>query len=316
MQLKCTAALSLMLTVLIPVLSKADNSARLMTAYQGGGCVGAKRLPDFESFIGQKISLATDGLDARSWRAIYDSVGWGSNCWHKAGKKLSLGLPMIPKDGSSTLAEAATGAHDEVYEHVAKTLVSTGNADAIIRIGWEFNGNWFPWAAAKDPENYVVLWRRIVSIFRAVEGQEFRFDWCPGLGANQVAPERVYPGDDVVDIIGLDVYNAIWPSTPRDPQARWLGYESGPYGLRWQRDFARAHGKPISFPEWGTGDRPDGHGGGDDAYFVRRMAEWIKANPVEYHSYWDYKAGDYDAKISDGRRPLAAAAFKEEFGKK
>ncbi len=289
--------------------------ARLLSAYEGGGCDGAKRLLEFESFLGEKVGLATDGLDSRSWKALHDSVAWGSNCWHKAGRKLAVGVPMLPRDGSSTLAEAAQGSHDDVFEHVANTLISTGNPDAIIRIGWEFNGNWFPWAAAKDPASYVALWRRIVSIFRKAPGANFRFDWCPGVGANHIAPELAYPGDDVVDIIGLDVYNQIWNASAQDPETRWRGYEYGPYGLRWQRDFARAHGKLISFPEWGTGDRPDGHGAGDDPYFVRKMSDWIKSNPVEYHSYWDYKASDYDAKISDGRRPKAAAAFKEAFGR-
>jgi len=315
MRQKLTAAAIFSLLASISASANELEPARLMTAYQGGGCVGAERLIEFESFIGQKVTLATDGLDSRSWKTIHDSVAWGSNCWRKAGKKLSLGVPMLPRDGSTTLAEAAAGAHDDVFDYVARTLIATGNADAIIRIGWEFNGNWFPWAASRDPENYVALWRRIVAIFRAAPGEKFRFDWCPGAGANQIAPDRVYPGDDVVDIIGLDVYNAIWNSTPRDPQARWSGYETGAYGLRWQRDFARAHGKLISFPEWGTGDRPDGHGAGDDPVFIRRMAEWIRSNPVEYHSYWDYRASDYDAKISDGRRPLAAAAFKGEFGR-
>jgi hypothetical protein len=288
--------------------------ARMFTAYKGGGCDGAKRLPEFEAFVGAKAGLAMDGLDLRSWNAMRRVVSWGSTCWKNAGRKLTLGVPMLPKEGPVSLAEGAQGKYDDVFEDIAKTLVATGNADAIIRIGWEFNGSWFPWAAAKDPNNYVVFWRRIVSIFRKVPGADFRFDWCPGFGTLQIAPDKVYPGDDVVDIIGLDVYDAIWNKSAENAETRWVQFEYAPAGLRWHRDFARAHGKLMSFPEWGTGDRPDGHGGGDNGYFVRKMAEWIKSNPVEYHSYWDYRAADYDAMISDGRRPNAAKAFKEAFG--
>jgi hypothetical protein len=288
--------------------------ARMLTAYSGGGCNGAKRLPEFELFLGAKAGLAVDNLDQRSWDTLRGSAAWGSKCWKAAGRKLALGLPMLPKGDSTSLAEGAQGKYDDVFEDIAKTLIATGNADAIIRIGWEFNGGWFPWAAAKDPNNYVVFWRRIVSIFRKVPGANFRFDWCAGHGANQFPPDKVYPGDDVVDIIGLDVYDQIWNKSAENAEARWIQYEYSPFGLRWQRDFARAHGKLMSYPEWGTGDRPDGHGGGDNGYFVRKMAEWIKSNPVEYHGYWDYKAGDYDAMISDGRRPNAASAFKRAFG--
>jgi len=287
----------------------------MLSVYKGPGCEGAKRLLEFESsFLGAKVDLATDALDSRSWKALHDSVAWGSSCWSKAGRKLTIGLPMLPKDGSSTLAQGAQGSYDEVFDYVAKTLIATGNADAIVRIGWEFNGKWFPWAAARDPENYKRFWRRIVSIFRNAPGANFRFDWCAALGKNEIAPDLAYPGDDVVDIVGANVYNNIWSASASNAEARWLQYEFGPYGLGWQRDFARSHGKLMSFPEWGTGDRPDGHGAGDDAYFIRKMSEWIKSSPVEYHGYWDYRAADYDAMVSDGRRPNAAKAFKEAFG--
>jgi hypothetical protein len=43
------------------------------------------------------------------------------------------------------------------------------------------------------------------------------------------------------------------------------------------------------------------------------MGLWIKANNVEYHGYWDYSAPDYDAKISGGHQPKAAAAYLANF---
>ncbi len=92
---------------------------------------------------------------------------------------------------------------------------------------------------------------------------------------------------------------------------RWQYLLHHPAGLIWHRDFAHAHNKPRSFPEWGTGTRPDGHGGGDDPLFVRNMLAWMgRGDPVAYACYWNYRASDYDAKVTDGRLPLAAAALR------
>ena len=85
-----------------------------------------------------------------------------------------------------------------------------------------------------------------------------------------------------------------------------------PNGLLWQSQFASDHGKPISFPEWGTGTNSSHTGGGDDPYFVEQMSNWIRQHNVVYQIYWDEKAG-YDAIISDGEHPAAGAAYKKEF---
>ena len=53
------------------------------------------------------------------------------------------------------------------------------------------------------------------------------------------------------------------------------------------RDFAAAHGKPMAFPEWGLLVRSDGHGGGDNPYFIQKMHDFFMdpANNVVFHAY-------------------------------
>ncbi|MDB5998308.1 MAG: glycosidase, partial [Rhizobacter sp.] len=137
----------------------------------------------------------------------------------------------------------------------------------------------------------------------------------PAIGKGDVEPTRVYPGDAYVDIVGMDVYNQTW-SVPIPTTAQlWQTFLTQEYGLNWHRDFAAAHGKAMSYPEWGTGTRPDGHGRGDDPLFIQTMAAWIAGNNVAYHNYWDYAAPDYNAKLSTGQYPQAAQAFKAAYGK-
>lgn len=282
-------------------------------AYLGPGCKGVERVPAFERWLGRRPERASDFLAQDSWREMVKAAERASRCWQPTQLPLTLGVPMLPRDRSGTLAEGARGAYDAHFVQIAQALVANGMGSAVLRLGWEFNQGWFAWAAAKDPEAWVAYWRRIVAAMRAVPGAAFRFDWNPAWGRGQIEPERVYPGDDVVDIIGLDVYNTAW--SQRTPAERWWIKVNGTYGLKWQRDFARAHGKPVSFPEWATGTRPDGGGAGDDAYFVEQMAAWIASSEIAYHGYWDYPARDYNGQLSDGSKPLAAAAFLASFGR-
>jgi len=291
------------------------SMAAPLGVYQGNGCTGVKQLDKFVEWFGQKPDIALDFFAPDSWESMTNDAVWAMECWKKAAIPIVFSLPMLPK-GAYTLTEGSVGSYDEAFVRLAKAMVEHGYGSAIVRIGWEFNGGWFVWAAKRDPVSWKAYWRRVVTAMRSVPGAKFRFDWCSTEGENQIRPDSVYPGDDVVDIIGMDVYNQTWDKNVSTPQQRWSELLDQPYGLKWQRDFARAHNKPMSFPEWGTGTRPDGHGGGDDPNFVEEMAKWIADNNVAYQSYWDYPASDYNARLSDGHQPLAGSAYQKAFGPK
>ncbi|MGC3980681.1 MAG: glycosyl hydrolase [Steroidobacteraceae bacterium] len=301
--------LALLSMALLPVSGEA---AIPMGVYQGNGCDGVKKLTTFTGWFGRQPDFVLDFFAADSWTSMSGDATWTVGCWQKQNMKVVYSIPMLPNDGS-TLAQGAAGNFDDKFLALAQLLVSKGYGEATIRLGWEFNGGWYPWAAKKDPTNWVKYWQRIVTTMRSVSGAKFKFDWCSAQGYQQLSPADVYPGDDYVDIIGRDVYNQTWTTGIDTPEKRWNEIVTQTFGMNWLRDFAKAHNKPISIPEWGTGTRPDGHGGGDDAYFITLMAKWIKSNNVVYHNYWDYTASDYDAKLSAGAQPLAAAAFVTAF---
>jgi Glycosyl hydrolase family 26 len=281
--------------------------------YQGAGCDGVKHLQNFEQWFGGKPDQVVDFV---SWSVFKAGTTWGMRCWSEAGQKnVVYSVPMLPPDHSATLADGAAGHFDDLFTAYAQHLVQYGYGGSVIRIGWEFNGNWFPWSAAKDPQAWIEYWRRIVRTMRAVPGAHFRFDWNAA-ASGQFRAEDAYPGDEYVDIIGLDFYNILWSRDPITPEARWQKRLHAPNGLLWHRQFAGDHHKPMSYPEWGTGLRPDGRGGGDDPYYVEQMAKWIADNNVEYHNYWDFVASDFNAKLSDQHQPDSAAAFKRVFSAK
>jgi len=284
-------------------------------AHLSAGCDGRDAIPAFERFAGRKLERTVDFYNQSNWEAYRASVPWIANCWKGVPIALTLSVPMLVADHDSTLREGADGAHDDMALLVAKTLVGAGLGGTTIRVGWEFNGDWMPWAAAKDPQAFIAYYRRIVGIMRSVPGAHFRFEWTPTVGRNAIAPDQVYPGDDVVDIIGMDVYNESWnPIVMRSgPAARLAWLLDQPYGMRWLHEFAGAHHKPTAYSEWGAGTRKDGHGAGDDPYFIEHMAGWFCDSGAQYQSYWEAAAPDYDDRLVGGGHPLAAAAFVKAF---
>jgi hypothetical protein len=296
------------------VLAISPAQATEVGAYRGPGCDGRAAMAEFETFLGRKVERTVDALNAESWNEMRRSIPWITKCWAGSGIELTLSVPMLPSGGSGTLREGAEGAYDAVFMTTAHALVRNGLEDATIRIGWEFNGNWMPWAASKDPESFKRYFRRIVEKMRSVHGQRFKFEWCPNHGRKNMDPTDAYPGDDVVDIIGMDVYAETWDASTADPHARFQYFLDQPFGLKWHRDFAGERGKPMSYPEWGVGDKPGGGGVGDDPVFVEGMADWFEETKPLYQSYWDVQATDYNARMSNDQFPRAAAMFRKRFG--
>ena len=287
--------------------ARAANAIRIGT-YGGAGSVGVPEVAAYEQWLGRPLDVVLDFLEDQSWKAMVDAAGWMSGCWRDAGRKdLIVSVPMLVRDRAPTLAQGAAGAYDQHFVALGRTLVENSFGASVVRIGWEFDGDWYPWTARGNAPDYKAFWRRIALAMRGVPGARFRFDWTATTVDGPLAD--AYPGDDVVDIVGLDIYNQSWPRL-NEPAKRWVYLLNHKAGLVWHRNFAQAHGKPRSFPEWGTGTRPDGHGGGDDPLFIRNMLAWMReGEPVDYACYWNYRAPDYDAKVTDGRLPEAAKAL-------
>ena len=244
--------------------------------------------------------------------------------WKSSGLTMIWGVPMLPYNSSSsgaTLQQGATGAYNSYFLKLAQDMVAGGEADSIIRIGWEFNGGWFPWAANGQASAFIGYWQQIVNTMRSVPGQQFTFEWNPTLGDSGVGNlAEYYPGSAYVDYIGPDVYDQEWGyygapgcsgTTCQQDAFTTMLTESG--GLNWFASFAGQEGKPIVLPEWGLGaiDPTDLNGtyvneelgGGDDPTFINDMIGWMTAHDVHEASYWDFQQD------AIGSVPLGAAAF-------
>jgi hypothetical protein len=210
------------------------------------------------------------------------------------------------------LEEGAKGTYNIYFQHLAENMVKNGLGNTVLRIGWEFNGGWFQWHALTLEQGtaYAAYFRQIVTTMRAVPGADkLQFVWNPNLMPMTYDPEKAWPGDDVVDYVGVDVYDQSWApntypipanATPDEILARqkraWdtVFNSEKAYGLPYWTKFAAAHHKPITLPEWGVYNRADKHSGGDDPYFIQQMFNFIynPANNVYFQCYFDVHAGD------------------------
>jgi hypothetical protein len=175
----------------------------------------------------------------------------------------------------SLLRQGAAGAFDHHFRALAARLVAAGVPDTVLVLGWEMNGATYTHRCGPDPQAWKTYWNRIVTTMRSVPGQKFRFDYTPSRGLDAIAWTQCYPGDDTVDIIGMDTYD----------QPRGVSFDEQvkePYGLQAHVDFAKLHNKPISYPEWGL------FRNGDNAEYMRRMLAWIDTHNSLYSTLTDY----------------------------
>ena len=112
-------------------------------------------------------------------------------------------------------AEVAQGSKDAYLTACAQALAEL-RAPVYLRFNHEMNGVWSPWAAGRNTaagvvntaESYVAMWRHVRGIFDAAGAGQVRWVWSPNIvysGSPSLA--HLYPGDDVVDVLGMDGYN-------------------------------------------------------------------------------------------------------------
>ena len=263
-------------------------------------------LRQFEGWLGRPVDQITAHTGRANWKDWIDSIKWSVGVWSPLGKPICWTIPLFADGGS--LSDAAAGKYQDYYEQAARLLAATRQQDSVIyvRTGEELNGNWMPWSAAGHEQDFVSAYRHFVDAFRSVSNR-FRFEWNVNVRETRMNPADAYPGDDDVDVIGMDFYyNIKW--NPTDSAKAWDEMVNSQYGLQWLEDFASAHSKPTAYPEWGINSDTAGP-------YIERAAHWFADHHVLYQSVWNSNDA-FPGKLSDQQYPSAAAAYVSAFGAK
>ncbi|WP_129336408.1 glycoside hydrolase family 26 protein [Cellulomonas endophytica] len=298
--------------------ASANPSESSATRTRSGAYVGARNftaLAAFESMRGARATIGFDFLDGTSWTSMKNP--WVMNGWSGKGLEVVYSAPMLPADSSTTLQAGARGSYNAHWKTIAQNLVAAKQPNAVLRIGWEMNGNWFRWSAIPDPGAYVAYWRQIVTTMRSVPGTNFRFEWAPNIGQGSKTgfnKESAYPGDAYVDLVGMSFYDQHWGMAPSRSADRWRDFLTMSGGLQWAADFSRAHGKRASLSEWGLSKRCDGHGGLDNPLYINNVLAFADKHDFYYESYYDWNVSSCEIhKVTTGVFPTAREAYKKWF---
>jgi hypothetical protein len=307
--------------VTIPTLPTAPTGTNVSEPFQEGAYVGPADPSGVKSFATSTdtdITIASDYLPAgNGWSGMDGadgSINWLTNAWQNSGYTLSLGVPMIPTNSAGqlqgSLAQGAAGAYNGYFSTLASTLVAAGDASAYLRLGWEFDGNWYAWQAqsATAEANYASYFRNIVTAMRSVPGEQFKFVWNPDASAfvsNAYFVTAAYPGNKYVNVIGLDLYDMSWAS-PLTPQVAWTNTYLP--ALTAAESFAQSEGEPLALCEWGTLFRSNGLG--DDPYYINNMIDWmsVPSHDVAYESYFN---GNTTATGASATQNLTGGSFPQ-----
>lgn len=249
-----------------------------------------------------------------TWQNLLNVTKWASLCWKNNGyTNVTFSIPMLVRAGGS-LKLGAQGAYDSYFTQIGQILINNGLGSTTLRLGWEHSGSWYIWGAQKDPSDFILYWQHLVKLFRGLPGANFKFNWNTSLGWMNVLQPNVYPGDQYVEFVGVDAYNIDYNPKDTTPAARWKTLTTESYGLNWYVTFATQHNKPLSVPEWGTGNGNAGHAGGDDPYYVQQMVNWMAANNVIYFNWFDCCGRNAGFDSTFAVMPKSAAVFKQAYG--
>jgi hypothetical protein len=189
---------------------------------------------------------------------------------------IRLMLPCEPPDKSQKttfmLDTILKGALDDNIRRWARDARDFGTP-IIAEFGAEVNGEWYPWngrwngaadmrgyggpSLPDGPERFRDAYRHLIMLMR--QEQALNISWvfhvnyndCPAESWNRF--ENYYPGDDVIDLIGVSVYGAQSPLGDEWPEFSEL------LDVIYPRIIVLAPGKPILISEFGvTRDNPRG----------------------------------------------------------
>ncbi|MBO1337403.1 glycoside hydrolase family 26 protein [Streptomyces sp. VRA16 Mangrove soil] len=257
-------------------------------AYLDFGPRGVTRMAKLSDWLGgADLRVGHTYLPGDRWRNIEGTPSflddWATWRRERDDRLFVLNVPMLERNEEGVpdaevrtlLRQGAAGDFDQHFRALAERLVDLKIPDTIVVLGWEMNGITYTHRCGPDPAAWKKYWTRIVTTMRSVPGQKFRFDFTPSRGRDAVPWTDCYPGDDVVDIVGMDSYD--------QPEGRSFDEQiTEPYGLQAQVDFAAKHDKPVSYPEWGL------FRNGDNAQYMQRMLAWMDQHKPLYNTLTDY----------------------------
>lgn len=175
--------------------------------------------------------------------------------------------PWAERNEAIPLADIVAGKWDAYLAEYGAAAAAL-DLPFMLRWGHEFNGDWYPWCTVRQGQStdlYVKAYRRVVERMRAAGATKVQWVWCfnnestPAGAWN--APKLAWPGDDVVDWVGIDGYNF----GTSQSWSRWTPFRDV-FGNALAAAADIAPRKPVILAEMASSEN-----GGDKAAWITQM---------------------------------------------
>lgn len=201
----------------------------------------------FDQIIkGIKHVYRSGGINTISWHM--DNPHTGGNSWDKNSniKDLLVGGPGH-EDYKSKL--------DQFAKFLKKCKVGFSKIPIIFRPLHEHNGDWFWWGkSGNSEEEYIALWRFTVEYLQNEKKvHNLIYAFSPDRSRMSITKEGYhygYPGDEFVDVIGLDNYWDMGFKINRDSQEKQ--YENYTQSIELISAIAKERNKIAALTETGN----------------------------------------------------------------
>jgi hypothetical protein len=240
----------------------------------------------------------------------------------KQAPLMVVSLPLLTNSTKGQFAQCAAGAFDDYFRQIGANLQRSPAQGVVVRLGWEANigSHSHPWGVDSPAQvpAYIQCWRHAATALKA-GGPGLNLEWTNAKKTQNRALHvlDLYPGDDVVDLIGVHYYDS---GPEKSTQALWdryygATYNGGPWGLGAWLDFARSRGKKLGVGEWAIWDRGQPASVADDPVYVDNMYRFFRDNAgdIAYETYFNAMA-DQHLLCPTTRFPNASAAYRADWG--
>ena len=278
--------------------STADLSQQVLAAPSSAVALGIYQVP----FPNDLRTLSQyEAQTGRTTAVVHWYAIWGG--WKSAFSRADLELvsqrgsvPLItwepwastgPDPAWSLRNAILSGAHDAYIDSWARGLAAYGKP-LLLRFAHEMhNQPTYPWAVGNNgntAEDYVAAWRHVRAIFARYDTANVKWVWNPNTLGTAPAEthlsvyQSLYPGDDQVDWVGLDIYNT-------GPALDW----GAPYWRSFEEALAAPYGavtqltnKPLILAEVGSTEI----GGSKAAWIERALTQELPRFPLVRALVW------------------------------
>lgn len=296
------------------------------------------RIKAFDNWRGRKSGAALQFISFHYFNADYaaflqaPALTANLAAFKAAGLTNVFSIPLVNKADAGRFAHVAAGGIDAPHQAIANRLRQImGTGRIYLRLGWE-SDHGYPWSISGHdgvgqpdpalPADYIAAWRRIASIYKStLPGAVMVWNTLKNPPVNWA---RYYPGDDVVGLISIDLYDNGAGGFFSSNNAAWKSFGLGSYdaatgrvqGMKGVLDFARSRGKKIALDEWGVTNRTlRASDGANNSFFAPAVFKFLNDNKkyIEYEFYFNLGGGNTHLiypRVSYNLRPSKAYLTK------